>query len=358
MDKVHSPTIRKKRLGREKFLRYLPLYVMLIPGIVYLIINNYLPMAGLVIAFKKVNYQLGIWKSPWVGLSNFKYLFSTGEAFVMTRNTILYNLAFIILGNSFAILCAIAMDTIKQKFFQRFSQIVILIPYLLSSVIVSYVVYAFLSPSSGFINNTILAKLNMEAIPWYSDPKPWPVILIIVHIWMSFGYQSILYYSTLIGIDKTYYEAAVVDGAGTWHQIICVTLPMLKRTIIILVLLAVGRIFFSDFGLFYQVPMHSGLLYDTTQTIDTYVYRALLVSNDIGRSSAAGFLQSMLGFICVVTANKVVSKRRWPSTAILSSLKKSALTPISSFGPQRTICSRPLASAYLSRLSVPAPMFS
>ena len=308
MDKVHSPTIRKKRLGREKFLRYLPLYVMLIPGIVYLIINNYLPMAGLVIAFKKVNYQLGIWKSPWVGLSNFKYLFSTGEAFVMTRNTILYNLAFIILGNYFAILCAIAMDTIKQKFFQRFSQIVILIPYLLSSVIVSYVVYAFLSPSSGFINNTILAKLNMEAIPWYSDPKPWPVILIIVHIWMSFGYQSILYYSTLIGIDKTYYEAAVVDGAGTWHQIICVTLPMLKRTIIILVLLAVGRIFFSDFGLFYQVPMHSGLLYDTTQTIDTYVYRALLVSNDIGRSSAAGFLQSMLGFICVVTANKVVSK--------------------------------------------------
>ena len=148
----------------------------------------------------------------------------------------------------------------------------------------------------------------MEAIPWYSDPKPWPVILIIVHIWMSFGYQSILYYSTLIGIDKTYYEAAVVDGAGTWHQIIYVTLPMLKRTIIILVLLAVGRIFFSDFGLFYQVPMHSGLLYDTTQTIDTYVYRALLVSNDIGRSSAAGFLQSMLGFICVVTANKVVSK--------------------------------------------------
>ena len=125
---------------------------------------------------------------------------------------------------------------------------------------------------------------------------------------MSFGYQSILYYSTLIGIDKTYYEAAVVDGAGTWHQIIYVTLPMLKRTIIILVLLAVGRIFFSDFGLFYQVPMHSGLLYDTTQTIDTYVYRALLVSNDIGRSSAAGFLQSMLGFICVVTANKVVSK--------------------------------------------------
>lgn len=308
MDKIASVPMKKKRLTKERFLRFLPLYIMLIPGVIYLIINNYLPMAGLVIAFKKVNYQLGIWNSPWVGLSNFKYLFSTGEAFTMTRNTILYNLVFIFLGNSFAILCAVAMDTIKRKFFQRFSQIVILIPYLLSSVIVSYIVYAFLSPSSGFVNNTILAALNIAPVSWYSDPKPWPVILTIVHIWMNFGYQSILYYSTLIGIDKTYYEAAVVDGAGTWHQIIYVTLPMLKRTIIILVLLAIGRIFFSDFGLFYQVPMHSGLLYETTQTIDTYVYRALLESNDIGRSSAAGFLQSLLGFICVVTANKVVNK--------------------------------------------------
>lgn len=295
-------------MNRKRFMQYIPLYIMLIPGIVYLIINNYLPMAGLVIAFKKVNYSIGIWKSPFVGLSNFKFLFSTKDAWIMVRNTILYNLVFIFLGNAFAILCAIAMDTIKNKFFQRFSQVVILIPYLLSSVIVSYIVFAFLSPSSGFVNNTILKALGVEGVKWYSDPKPWPVILTIVHIWMSFGYQSILYYSTLIGIDKSYYEAAVVDGAGTWHQIRYITLPMLKRTIIILVLLAIGRIFFSDFGLFYQVPMHSGLLYSTTQTIDTYVYRTLLESNDIGRSSAAGFLQSLLGFIFVWTANAIVRK--------------------------------------------------
>ena len=200
------------------------------------------------------------------------------------------------------------MDTIKNKFFKRSSQIIILIPYLLSSVIVSYIVFAFLSPSSGFINHTVFGLLHIDPVNWYGDPKPWPVILVIVHLWMSFGYQSILYYSTLIGIDKTLYEATVVDGGGTWHQIRYVTLPCLKRTVIILMLLAVGRIFFSDFGLFYQVPMHSGLLYSTTQTIDTYVYRALLELNDIGRSSAAGFLQSLLGFICVVTANKIVSK--------------------------------------------------
>lgn len=297
-----------RRLSDSKIAQFIPLYLMLIPGAIYLIINNYLPMFGLAIAFKKVNYQVGILKSPWCGLENFKYLFKTGDAFIMTRNTILYNLTFIFLGNAFAILCAIAMDTIKNKFFKRFSQIVILIPYLLSSVIVSYIVFAFLSPKSGFINHTVLGLLHIDPVNWYADPKPWPVILVIVHIWMSFGYQSILYYSTLIGIDKTLYEAAVVDGAGTWNQIRYVTIPCLRHTAIILILLAVGRIFFSDFGLFYQVPMHSGLLYSTTQTIDTYVYRALLEMNDIGRSSAAGFLQSLLGFICVVTANTVVKK--------------------------------------------------
>lgn len=299
---------KKRTLLQDRRKQFIPLYIMLIPGIVYLIINNYLPMMGLVIAFKKVNYQVGIWNSPWAGFDNFKYLFKTGDAFIMTRNTILYNLVFIVFGNAFAIFCAIAMDTIKNKFFKRSSQIIILIPYLLSSVIVSYIVFAFLSPSSGFINHTVFGLLHIDPVNWYGDPKPWPVILVIVHLWMSFGYQSILYYSTLIGIDKTLYEATVVDGGGTWHQIRYVTLPCLKRTVIILMLLAVGRIFFSDFGLFYQVPMHSGLLYSTTQTIDTYVYRALLELNDIGRSSAAGFLQSLLGFICVVTANKIVSK--------------------------------------------------
>ena len=206
------------------------------------------------------------------------------------------------------IFTAVALDCIRNKFFKKFSQVVILIPFLLSTVIISYIVYAFLSGNTGFINNTLFPLLGMEGISWYSQAKYWPAILIIVYLWMTFGYNSILYYSTLIGIDRMYYEAAVVDGAGIFSQIRYITMPFLKTTVITLMLMAVGRICYSDFGLFYQVPMDSGLLYNATQTIDTYVYRALLELNDIGRSTAAGFLQSVLGFICILIANIVVSR--------------------------------------------------
>ena len=299
---------RTRSRKNKRIKQFLPLYIMLLPGIVYLIINNYLPMGGLVIAFKKVNYAVGIFNSPWAGLSNFKFLFSNNDALNALRNTVLYNLGFILFGNILAITVAIALDCVKSKFLKRFSQVVILIPYLLSTVIVSYIVYAFLNPTNGFVNNSVLPLLGIDPIKWYNVPKYWPVILTIVYLWMSFGYSSILYYSTIIGIDKSLYEAAVMDGATTWQQICHVTLPSLKFTIITLVLLAVGRICYSDFGLFYQVPQHSGLLYSTTQTIDTFVYRALLELNDVGRSSAAGFLQSILGFIMVFTANTLVSR--------------------------------------------------
>lgn len=288
--------------------KYSILYLMLIPGTIYLIINNYLPMAGLILAFKKIDYSIGIFQSPWTGLSNFKYLFATNDAFLFFRNTILYNLAFILLGNLLGLVTAISIENLRKKFFKNFSQVIILIPYLLSTVIISYIVFAFLSSGTGFINNTVFQALGIDKISWYSEAKYWPFIITIVFLWMSFGYSSILYYSTLIGIDKTYYEAAVVDGAGIWHQIRFITIPFMKTTIITLVLLAVGRICYSDFGLFYQVPMNSGLLYSTTQTIDTYVFRGLLELNDIGRSTAAGFLQSVLGFVFVLTANTVVGK--------------------------------------------------
>ena len=292
----------------RKIKKYIPFYVMLIPGIIYLIINNYMPMTGLLLAFKKVNYSIGLFESPWIGFSNFKYLFSSKDAFNVFRNTILYNLGFIVFGNVLGIIVAIALDSLKNKYFKKYSQVVILIPYLLSMVIVSYIVYAFLSPKTGFVNNAILPVLGVEKINWYSEAKYWPVILNLVYLWTHFGYSSIFYYSTLIGIDKTYYEATVVDGAGIWAQIRHITLPMLKPTVITLVLLAIGHICSSDFGLFYQIPMNSGLLYSTTQTIDTYVYRGLLELNDIGRSTAAGFLQSVFGFICVLAANRIVLK--------------------------------------------------
>ncbi len=299
----------RKLKKRRKFLRFLPLYLMLIPGIAYLIINNYLPMAGLVIAFKKIDYSLGIFHSPWVGLNNFRYLFSNNDALIAIRNTILYNLGFIVFGNLLAIIVAIAIDCAKSNILKNFSQAIFVIPFLLSTVIVSYIVFAFLSPSNGFMNNTILPLLGIDkAIKWYNEAKYWPYIITLVYLWMSFGYSSIIYYSSIISIDKSYYEAAVMDGASTWDQIIYITIPNLKPTIIILTLLAVGRICYSDFGLFYQIPQHSGLLYSTTQTIDTFVYRALLELNDVGRSSAAGFLQSLVGFILVFSANWVVKK--------------------------------------------------
>lgn len=265
-------------------------------------------MAGLALAFKKVNYAVGLFNSPWCNFQNFLFLFRTNDAFLFFRNTILYNLAFIILGNVLGVAVAIGLDCIRSKFFKRFSQVVILIPFLLSTVIISYIVFAFLSGKNGFINMTILPIFGIDPISWYNKAQYWPIILTLVYLWMTFGYSSILYYSTLIGIDKSMYEAATVDGAGVWAQIRYVTLPTLKPTIITLVLLAVGRICYSDFGLFYQVPMNSGLLYSTTQTIDTYVFRGLMQFNDIGRSTAGGFLQSVLGFICVLIANTVVSK--------------------------------------------------
>ena len=300
------------RSDKKKLIRSIrkcwPLYLMLVPGIVYLIINNYLPMFGVLIAFKKVDYSLGILKSPWAGFSNFTYLFASKDAYIMFRNTILYNAAFILLGNLFGLIVAIALETVRKRFFRNAAQVIILIPYLLSTIIISYIVYAFLNEQNGFMNNTVLPILHMDPVSWYNVPTPWPVILTVVYLWMSIGYTSILYYSTLIGIDKTFYEAAVVDGASLWQQIARITLPCMKKTIIILLILAVGRICYSDFGLFYQVPMHSGLLYKTTQTIDTFVYRALLEQNSIGRSSAAGLFQSVLGFILVVTTNAVVRK--------------------------------------------------
>lgn len=281
---------------------------MMVPGLLYLIINNYIPLFGLVIAFKKIDYSKGIFKSDWVGFSNFVYLFKTKDAFIIFRNTIGYNLAFIFLGTIVSIIVGILLAEVTRKTVLKVYQTTILLPFLLSSVLLSYVVYAFLAGDAGLINSGILEKLGLEKISWYSDPKYWPYILIIVYLWKTFGYNTIIYFAMIIGIDKTYYEAAVVDGASIWKQITKITLPLLKPTIITLVLLSLGRVFHSDFGLFYQVPMNNGLLFNVTNTIDTYVFRGLMQSNDIGRSSAASFMQSVLGFLLILGANALTKK--------------------------------------------------
>lgn len=281
---------------------------MMIPGLIYLLINNYIPLAGLQLAFKKFKYAEGIWNSPWVGFKNFAFLFKTNDAWILFRNTIGYNLLFLFINIVFAIFVAVILNEVKSRFINKLSQTLILVPFLLSYVVIGYIIYAFLGQNSGMINNSILKPLGIEGISWYTKPKYWPLILTIVQAWKSFGYNSIIYYATIIGFDKGLYEAAAVDGAGTSKRIWKITIPLLKPTVIILTLMSIGRMFYSDFGLFFQVPMNSGMLQEVTTTIDTYVYRGLMESNDIGRAAAAGFLQSILGFVTVLVANHIVRR--------------------------------------------------
>ncbi|MDY2807537.1 MAG: ABC transporter permease subunit [Oscillospiraceae bacterium] len=293
---------------RKRLIKYLPLYILAIPSLAYLIVNNYMPMAGLVLAFKKYSFGKGVIGSPWNGLDNFKFLFGSKWAGIMFRNTVLYNLVFLVLGTVFAIAVAIMLNEISSKRLKNLHKTIILIPHLISTVIIGYIVFAFLSESNGFVNNTLLPLFGAKPISWYTESKYWPVILVIVQLWRSFGFQSIVYYATIVGFDSSYYEAAIMDGASTWKQITKITLPLLKPTIIILTIMSLGRMFASDFGLFYQVPMDSGLLYSTTTTIDTFVYRALMKDGDVSRALAAGFLQSVLGFAVVMITNGVVRK--------------------------------------------------
>lgn len=292
----------------RRILKQWPLYLMMVPGLAYLLINNYMPLAGLQLAFKKFKYALGIWKSDFNNFKNFTYLFKSSDAWIIYRNTVGYNLVFILLGTVVAIFVAILLNMVRVKRMQKFYQTVILIPHLISYVIVSYIVYAFLGQDNGMINNSLLKALGMEPIAWYTEAAYWPYILVITQLWKTFGYNSIIYYATIVGIDQTYYEAAIVDGATWWKQVRYITLPMLKPVIVTLTLLAIGRMFYSDFGLFYQVPMNIGLLYDATNTIDTYVYRGLLETNDVGRASAAGFIQSVMGFFLVLGTNAIVRR--------------------------------------------------
>ena len=277
---------------------------MVLPGLLYLLINNYLPLIGISIAFRKIDFVKGIWNSEWVGFENFEFLFRSKDAFVITRNTLLYNAAFIIIGNTMGIITGICLSEIFSKRLQKIHQTLILLPQLISMVIVAYIVYGFLSYESGFVNKTLLS----EAINFYGEKRYWPFILLFVNTWKGLGYSSTIYLSSIVGIDRNLYEAARIDGCTKFGAIKNITIPMLKPTVYTLVLLQVGRIFYSDFGLFYQVPMNSGALYTATNTIDTYVYRAMMKLNNISMASAASAYQAIVGFVIVLTFNLIVRK--------------------------------------------------
>lgn len=286
----------------------LPLYFMLLPGLIYLIFNNYIPMSFTVIAFKNFNFQKGVWGSDFVGLNNFKTLFSTRDSRIIFRNTLAYNLVFIAASLIIGLGIAILLDELRSKKVKRMYQMAYLIPYMISITVVSYIVYALLSTDTGFINNTVLKAFGKDGISWYSVPKYWPFILVLVNQWKWLGYNSIIYYSSVISIDSELYEAACIDGATRFQRIGYITIPVIRSTIITMTLLQLGSIFKSDFGLFYQVPMNSSALMNVTNTIDTYVYRGIKSVGTMGMSSAAGLFQSVIGFVLVLAANAVVRR--------------------------------------------------
>lgn len=300
--------ITRRTRSKKPIAHFIPIYVMMLPGLIYLIINNILPMFGIIIAFKRLDFRKGFFLSDWAGLDNFKFLFASGNATRMIRNTLLYNVAFIIIGIVLGVTIAILMNEITRKGALKTYQTLILIPNLMSFVIINYLVYSFLAPDTGLVNNSILAPLGQKPISWYTNAGYWPFILTFVNTWQSIGFTTVIYYSSIIGISTDYYEAATLDGATKWQQITKITLPLLKPTIITLFILNLGRIFTSNFGLFYQVPRNQGMLYSTTQTIDVFVFNALMNNNDYSMSSAASVFQSVVGALTLITANAVIRK--------------------------------------------------
>lgn len=286
--------------------------LMVLPGTIWLLIFSYLPMFGTVLAFKNYKMHPGgfiqsLIHSEWVGFDNFKFLFTSGDAFRITRNTVLYNLVFIVLGLIFAVFVAITLSEIANKKLAKVYQTGMLFPHFLSWVIISYFVFSFLSVDKGMMNS-ILGTFGVEPISWYSEAKYWPFILVFMNVWKGVGYGSIVYLAAIVGIDRTYYEAATIDGASKWQQIKNITIPLIVPLMIILTIMAIGRIFNSDFGLFYNIPKNSAVLYPVTDVIDTYIYKGLMNMGNIGMSTAAGLYQAVVGFILIMTTNKLVKK--------------------------------------------------
>jgi putative aldouronate transport system permease protein len=309
-----TPTSAKSSLRRNSRRKTLMLTTMILPGAIWLILLKYLPMGGIVLAFKK--YQIyfqdpgfinNILHSAWSGFDNFRFLFAGTNTWNIIRNTLGYNIVFIIVGIVIPVAFAIMLAEITRKRITKIYQTMMFFPFFLSWVVVSYFLLAFLDPGAGLVTRMQEAA-GGTATQWYADPAPWPWLLLLAQEWKNVGYTCIMYLATITGIDTTQYEAARIDGASKWQQVRYITIPHLRPIIVILFIVNVGRIFNSDFGLFFTVPRDSGQLYPATQVMDVFVYKALLQSNDIGMSAAAGLFQSAMGFILILIANAIVNK--------------------------------------------------
>ncbi len=299
--------LRKRNLfGIRTFKKNWELLLLTLPAILYFVVFHYIPMFGAVIAFKFYNYNDGIFGSRWVGFDNFKFFFLSNDAFRITRNTILYNAAFIAIGTVAAVIIALLLHEVKSRKATKYYQTTMILPYFLSWVIVGYVTYALLNPNYGLLNQ-ILGIFGVAPIDWYSQKQYWPIILIIVNVWKGIGLNCIMYYAAIMGIDNSLYEAAKIDGASKIQQMFYITLPQLVSIITITTILAIGGIFRGDFGLFYQIPRDVGLLYPVTDVVDTYIYRGM-TNGDIGVTAAVGLFQSFVGMVMVLLTNLLVKK--------------------------------------------------
>lgn len=299
---------KRKRQGSfwKKLHKNRVFLLMLAPAVIYTLLFAYYPMTGIVMAFKKYNYTGGIWGSPWNGLENFKFFFRSGQAGLVTRNTVLYNLAFILLGTFTQVAVALFLTEIHNKRFRKVSQSMMFLPYFISWVIVGVMAFNIFSSDYGFMNR-VITSLGGDKVPFYTKPEAWPFILIFFQIWKGVGYGSVMYLAAIMGIDTSVYEAAAIDGANVFQRIWKVTLPMIMPTMIILLLMSVGGIFKGNFDMFYNLVGNNGLLYNYTDVIDTLTMRALISRNDFGMSAAIGLFQSVLCLITVTAVNKLVS---------------------------------------------------
>ncbi|WP_244163138.1 ABC transporter permease [Paenibacillus pectinilyticus] len=306
IESVQVMKVRKIGFWRD-FIKYRVFLTLMLPALLIVIFNNYIPMFGVIVAFKNYNYIGGILHSPWSGWENFKYLVQTDEAWLATRNTLTYNSLFIVINTATAVTVAIALNEIRNRKLAKFFQSAMLFPYFLSFVAISYLAYALLG-ENGFINTGILKMFGVDAISWYSNPFYWKFILPMTNLWKNIGYIVVVYLASITSIDGEYYESAVIDGASKWKQIRFITIPLMRPVIITMVLLQVSRIFNADFGLFYQLPLNTGTLHNSTEVIDTFVFRNFLVSGNVGMSAAAGLYQAVVGFVVILITNSVVRK--------------------------------------------------
>ena len=304
-DKTKIKMRRKLQSGAAKDNTLM--FFMCLPVIIYLFIFNYLPMGGVIIAFKNYQYDLGILKSPWAGFDNFKFFFNSQDALRVTVNTVFLNTLFIVFNRVCAIIFALLLFEITKKWAIKLYQTIFMLPYFISWVVVGFMTYSLFNPQLGVLNQ-LLTSWGLNTVQWYSEPNVWPGILTIASVWKGIGVGCIMFYANLMSIDKGLYEAAELDGANRFQQTIHISIPFLLPTVIILTILSIGELFRGDFGLFFNLTRDVGALYKTTDVIDTYVFRALRVVGDIGMSSAVGLYQSVVGFILICTANAIVRR--------------------------------------------------